>query len=181
MHNFCWPCGGIQLGGKYIYYKLCWSWVGMTAPRGFFQVLHTTWCKPHLGPTQETTWLLSAYGTSGQPGEAKPNSSQAQTKPPRYSRACCRKLLFEEVELLLGWLALACESRLLLSCQATFRRFPPFRHDDLSYGMLECCKSRGRAWLGNLYMLTTAIIMIDYSNTRYYGLTSDFRAYGIIW
>ena len=29
-----------------------------------------------------------------------------------------------------GWLALACESRHLLSCQATFRRFPPFRHDD---------------------------------------------------
>ena len=68
------------------------------------RTIHVQQCKPHVGTTQETTWLLSAYGTSGQPGEAKPNSSQAQTKPRRYSRACCRKLLFEEVELLLGWL-----------------------------------------------------------------------------
>ena len=82
------------------YVDLVWEWPPLV---GFSRVLHTTWCKPHVGPTQETTWLLSAYGTSGQPGEAKPNSSQAQTKPPRYSR-CCRKLLFEEVELLLGWL-----------------------------------------------------------------------------
>jgi len=34
--------------------------------------------------------------------------------------------------------------------------------------MLECCISGGYAGLGNLYILTTVVVMIGESNTRRY-------------
>jgi len=34
------------------------------------------------------------------------------------------------------------------------------------YGMLECCISGGCAGLGNLYILTVVVVMIDDSNTQ---------------
>ena len=33
------------------------------------------------------------------------------------------------------------------------------------YGMLECCISGGSAGLGNLYILTVVVVMIEDSNT----------------
>jgi len=172
MHNFCWFCGGIQLGGKYISYKLCWSCVGMTPlwvfPGSYIQLGVNLMSARHKKPPD--FWVHMERLVSR--GRQNPTLHKLKLNPRGILEHVVGSCYSKKWSCYLdGWLALACESRHLLSCQATFRRFPPFRHHDHSYGMLECCTLRGCAWLGKLYMLNVdrsgLLTICIYSHARW--------------